>query len=256
MLDFKDKICFVTGSRDRSGIGFAAASRLGELGGTVFLCDIKEEVMDRAEDLRKKGVPCEAYIGDLTEKETVQHIVRRIIGRSQRIDVLVNAAGWHIEGVEEEIALFAETSDQDWWRMFHRNLLTMYNVTRAVLPHMIQENYGRIVNVSSVIGVVLGSRVGDSAYCSSKAGIVGMSKAIALEVARDNITINSVLPGYIAVGTQPKATFQAGLQCPMGRNGTPQEVGDVIAFLASEEASYITGQTVTIDGGCSLENPY
>lgn len=255
MFDFTGQVALVTGAGNEAGIGFASARALAAQGATVILSDISPKVNDRVEELKALGGESAAFIGDLTDSGAVEKMARAVADQYGKIDVLVNAAGWHIEGEPEDFSEFSKMEESMWWTLLDRNLKTAYNVTRYVLPHMRKRGYGRIVNISSVLGPVLGA-AGDSAYCAGKAGIVGMSKAIAIEVAAEDITINSILPGYIAVGSQPIEAYRAGLETPAGRNGTPDEVGYTVCFFASKEASYITGQTITIDGGCSIEMPF
>jgi len=143
--------------------------------------------------------------------------------------------------------------DEEWDLSISRNLTTCYNVTRAVLPLMIKCRYGRIVNISSVTGP-LASNPGESAYSAAKAAMTGMSKGIAIEVAKHNITINNVAPGWIASGSQTKEEAEAGKNTPIGRSGTPEEVAHMVAFLSSEQSSYVTGQLFVVDGGNSIQD--
>ena len=252
MLDFKDKICFVSGAGSDKGIGFAIATVLGRQGGTLVITDVVEKVFDRAKELRTQGVDCEAYQCDLTDQDAVNEMIASIIVKHGRIDVLMNNAGWHVEGETEEYPEFTDAVDEDWILKFSRNLVTNYNVTKAVLPFMRKNKYGRIVNTASVIGPLLGAE-GDTAYAAGKGAVVGLSHSLALEVAKENITINNILPGFISSGAQESDAYRAGLKTPAGRNGSPLEVANVAVFLASEEASYVTGQSIVIDGGSSIE---
>jgi 3-oxoacyl-[acyl-carrier protein] reductase len=140
----------------------------------------------------------------------------------------------------------------EWDLSIQRNLTTCFNVTRAVLPRMIRQQYGRIVNVASVTGPLV-SNPGSSAYSAAKAAMVGMSRSLAIEVAGDGITVNNVAPGWIATGSSSEKELVAGRHTPVGRPGTPEEVGCLIAFLASEQAAYITGQMVVVDGGNTIQ---
>lgn len=252
MLDFSNKVCIISGVSDIKGIGYATAEQLGKLGGILNIIDINPKVMQRADDLGKENILCEAYVGDLANRKLVYKIVEKIITEHNRIDILINNAGWHVENEKEGYPEFSDISDELWNKRLETNLLTTYNLTKSVLPIMRNRKYGRIVNVSSVIGPILGAE-GDTAYGTGKAAVVGLSKSIAIEVASENITINNVLPGYISSGSQEIEAYNAGLNTPMKRSGSPMEVAHLIAYLASDESSYITGQAIVIDGGNSIE---
>jgi 3-oxoacyl-[acyl-carrier protein] reductase len=155
-------------------------------------------------------------------------------------------------GEEDDSPLFTELTDQAWDISINRNLTLTYNVTKRVLPHMVSAGFGRIVNVSSVTGPVV-STPGSAAYSAAKAAVIGMSRSIAIEVAKDNIMINNVLPGWIATASQTPVEHIAGLNTPAGRSGTPTEVANMVVFLCSEEISYITGQTFIVDGGNCIQ---
>ena len=188
----------------------------------------------------------------MTDRIAVGKMIDQAAEKYGKIDVLVNNAGWHVENEIEDYPEFSEISNELWVKKFERNFKTAYNLTKKILPGMRKQKYGRIVNISSVIGPVLGA-AGDTAYGAGKAAIVGLSKSIAIEVASENITINNVLPGYISSGSQEAEAYKAGLNTPAKRSGQPQEVAYLAVFLASEESSYLTGQSIIIDGGASIE---
>jgi 3-oxoacyl-[acyl-carrier protein] reductase len=166
------------------------------------------------------------------------------------LDILVNNAGMTQIGNPTETASRAlvELPEKEWDYSISINLKTAFNVTQAVLPAMLKENYGRIVNVSSTTGPVV-SNPGETAYSAAKAAMVGLTRSLALEVGRRGITVNAVAPGWIETASSSPAELVAGKNTPLGRAGSPDEVAAAIAFLASESASYITGQIIIIDGG-------
>jgi len=251
-INFDDKICLITGAGSSSGIGFATAQILGQLGAKVLLVSTSDRIYERANELIAQGAEAQGYIANLMDRQQVTILINNIISDYGKIDILINNAGMIQVGLEDDSSLFAQMPDEIWDSSIERNLTTCYNVTRAVLQHMITANYGRIVNVSSVTGPLVSSP-GSSAYSAAKAAIVGMSRSIAIEVAKNNITINNVLPGWIATGSQTESEAVAALYTPIGRGGKPEEVGHMIVFLAAEQASYITGQTFVVDGGNTLQ---
>ncbi len=171
--------------------------------------------------------------------------------RSATCSVLVNNAGMAVLGEMDEPGALEQLDRSDWQRSLDRNLTTAFLVTRAFLLGMKARGYGRIVNVSSTTGAV-SAVAGDTAYAAAKAGMVGFTRAIALEAAPHGVTVNAVAPGWIATGSQTGREAAAGLRTPVRRSGTPEEIAALIAFLASSEASYITGQLVVADGGNAL----
>jgi 3-oxoacyl-[acyl-carrier protein] reductase len=176
------------------------------------------------------------------DRGQVRRMVERILELFGRIDILVNNAGMvtvDMEGMEGRE--FLELDDAAWDLDLAMNLGTAYNVTKAVVPRMVERSWGRVVMVSSVTGPVA-TTIGSTGYAAAKAGMDGLMRGLAIDVARSGVTVNSVLPGWISTGSQTDHERQAGLHTPMGRSGTPEEVAEVIAFLASDRASYVTGR--------------
>jgi len=246
------QVALVTGAGSEHGIGFATAQLLAELGCEVALTATGMRVHDRANALRERGHVARGYVADLTDPAAASLLFEQVLADAGRIDILVNNAGMAQEGRAEDFTPLAELDDAQWHASIARNLGTCYHVTRRVLPAMLARGHGRIVNVSSVTGPLV-SNPGEAAYSAAKAAMVGMSRALALEVAGRGITVNCVAPGWVATGSTTPDEAQAARHTPMGRAGTPQEMAAAIAFLAMPGASYIHGELLVVDGANSLQ---
>ncbi len=243
-MSLKGKVAVVTGASQ--GIGEAIAWDLSEHGAEVIVIDVQkekaEEVVNR---IKKNKGKAASYIIDVSKSDQVDSVVERIIGQHGKIDFLVNNAG-----VTRD-ALLMRMKEKDWDTVIAVNLKGVYNFSKAAIRSMARNRFGRIVNISSVVGLM--GNAGQSNYAASKAGVVGFTKSLAREVAARNVTVNAVAPGYIATSmteSLPESVKKDFISIiPMKRFGKPEEVAQAVRFLLSEEAAYITGQVISVNGG-------
>jgi NAD(P)-dependent dehydrogenase (short-subunit alcohol dehydrogenase family) len=253
------KVAIVTGAAVGNGNGTAWV--LAKQGAIVILTDVSTGVVDAAKEIRKAGFEADACVMDVSKFDEVQQAMDRIADKYGKIDILVNNAGVC------RVAPFLEIDDK--MRDFHWNVNIngVWNCSKAVIPYMEKANYGKVVNLSSVTGTMVVD-VGETAYATTKAAIWGFTKALAIEVAPYNITVNAVCPGYILTPMaesiardsdpdNPNSVLEGiAAAVPMRRLGTMEEVGDLVAFFASDESRYITGTQMVIDGGSTLPETF
>jgi len=243
MTSFTGRVAIVTGAS--RGIGRAIARRLASGGATVIAAARAQHADEVVEAIRVAGGHAEPASVDVTDAAAVDEMVRRTVDRFGRVDILVNNAGI----VRDQLLL--RMKREDWDAVLATNLTGMFACTQAVLRPMVKQRSGRVVGVASVVGQ--SGNAGQVNYAASKAGMIGFTKALAREVASRGITVNVVAPGLIETdmtGAVSESARQAwAAQIPLGRLGTADDVAAAVCFLASDEASYITGQVLAVNGG-------
>ncbi len=253
LFSLEGRAALITGAGSPTGIGFASARLLGELGARVMVTSTTDRIHERVDELTQAGLVAHGSFGDLTDESTVQRIAGAAKAAIGAVDILVNNAGMtSVSRPGDQEAAEATSLPYSQWRAaIQRNLDTAFLMSRAVIPDMRSRRWGRIISVASVSGPVMAMRH-DPAYAASKAGLVGMTRALALDHAADGITVNAVAPGWIETGSQTPNERAEGFVAPMGRSGEPDEVASAIAWLATPGAAYTTGQCIVIDGGNSV----
>lgn len=242
-MNLDNRVAIVTGSG--RGIGRAIALRLAEVGTSVIVNDINEAAEAVVREIRAMGKQGHAVMADVSSASDVAGLIETATANFGRIDILVNNAGINRD------QLLIRMTDEDWGRVINIDLKSVFLCTRAVLRLMIKQRWGRIISISSIVGLM--GNAGQANYASAKAGIIGFTRSVAREVASRGITVNAVAPGFIDTEmTQHLSENQRQeliARIPSGRLGSPEDVASAACFLASEEAGYITGQVLTVDGG-------
>jgi 3-oxoacyl-[acyl-carrier protein] reductase len=246
-------IAIVTGVANPDSIGYATARVLGERGHRLVVVDVSDLVHEAAASLRRAGLDASSHAIDLADAAAVTQLADEVVARFGRIDVLVNNAGLATAGrARDPYEHLAVMSEAKWDFGIAINLKTQFLCCRAVVPHMLAQGWGRIVNMSSTTGPITANR-GQPEYCAAKAGVLGLTRGLALEVAARGILVNAVAPGWVDTGGSSPRGLAAGQATPIGRAARPDEIAKLVAFLASADNTYITGQLIAIDGGNSID---
>ena len=245
MFSLQGKIALVTGAGSSSGIGFASALALKSLGAKVIVTSTTNRIFDRANEIQGQG-----FVADLCDERQVQELFSNI----ELLDILVNNAGMTSVSTpagDSEAGDLANIELSNWRLGMARNLDSAFLVTKHALPLLRKSKSGRIIMISSVTGALMAMR-NQPIYAAAKAGMIGLTKSLALDEAKNSLTCNAILPGWIGTDSISEKEKLEGRFVPLGRGGRAEEVASAVAFLASDEASYITGQSIVIDGGNSI----
>ena len=242
--NLKDKVAIVTGAS--RGIGAAIAKKLSDNGAKVALnARTHDSLLDIQNIIQSKNGKAEIMIGDVSSLNSFMEIVKKTLEKWGRIDILVNNAGITKDNI------IMRMKDSDWDDVLNINLKGCFNGIKSVSKPMMKNKYGRIINITSIIGQIGNS--GQSNYAASKAGIIGLTRSMAKELGSRNITVNAIAPGYIATNMTAKLNDEIKNKMkssvPLAKFGDPEDVANAVCFLSSDDASYISGQTLNIDGG-------
>jgi len=241
-MDLSNRVAIVTGSA--RGIGRAIALKLAEVGATVVVTDL-DDAEPVAEEIRAMNQQSLAVMANVSSSTDVARLVEATVSAYGRVDILVNNAGITRD------QLVMRMSDEDWDNVLNVNLKSAFLCTRAVLRHMIKQRWGRIISIASIVGLV--GNAGQANYASAKAGIIGFTRTVSKEVGSRGITANAIAPGFIDTKMTQKLEEnqrqELERRISVGYIGSPRDVAEAVAFLASEEARYITGQVLGVDGG-------
>ena len=255
----RGKVALITGAARARGMGYSIGRLFAKEGADVILTDIVDQVSERVNELKAKGYTAVGFRADLTKSHETDEMVKKAIDQLGGIDILCNAAG----GSVPPRPSFLEMTEEYWNTVMDRNLRTTFNCCKAVIPAMVEQKYGKIVNISSITGTKVVYRY-SAAYAASKGAVSALTRALALELGQYNITVNAILPGDIDTSDRPW-TSQDGprdlgsltphLSPPVSRPGMPEEIADLALFLSTDDSRFITGAELVIDGGVTIVEP-
>ena len=240
----KEKIAVITGAA--RGIGKEIALKLANAGANIAICDVSEEALERAKvDIEATGRECFCAVVDVGSTESAEDMVNKTLDKFGKVDILVNNAGITRD------ALLMRMKEEDWDAVITVNLKGAFNFTKAVSRSMIKQRSGKIVNIASIIGIM--GNAGQANYAASKAGLIGLTKSAAKELAQRGINVNAIAPGFIKTAMTDKLTSEQkqGMLnlIPLNTLGEPKDVANLVLFLSSDDSSYITGEVIKVDGG-------
>jgi len=244
MFSLKNKVAVVTGAS--RGIGKSIAQKISEAGAhTVCVSRTNDDLQKISNEINNSGHSASLFACDVSNLNDFKKLVDDTVSNYEKIDILINNAGITQDN------LIMRMSESEWDKVIEVNLKGVFNGIKSVSRQMMKQKHGRIINISSIVGLI--GNAGQANYAASKAGVIGLGKAISKELASRNITVNTIAPGYIETdmveSIQETAKEKLFNQIPLGRIGKPEEIASAVLYLASDEASYITGQTIAIDGG-------